>query len=313
MLTPPLLERGARVALVSPAGPLRGDADLARAVDNVRSFGWEAVPGEHVLARTGYFAGADAQRLRDLQQAIDADDIDAIWFARGGYGAMRLLEHIDYDALRRRPKSIIGYSDITALHSAIGERAGLVTYHGPTARARLSTFSRDSLARAIVSGADPCGVAPHARVLRPGRAHGALRGGNLALLAALAGTPFAPALDGALLVLEDVNEAVYRIDRMLVQLRLAGMLRGVRAIVAGHFTNCSPESDDGARALDDVLGETAELLGVPCVAGVPVGHIEDQWTIPLGRQATLVADAEISLRVESRAVEGSSSSSNDTR
>ena len=298
MLIPPLLAPGARVALLAPAGPLRGEDDLARALDNVRSFGWEPLAGKHVLARTGYFAGTDAERFDDLQRALDDDDIDAIWFARGGYGAMRLLEHIDFDALRRRPRVIIGYSDITALHAAIGVRAELVTYHGPTARARLSAFSRDSLTRAVVAGADPCGAAPGARVLRPGRARGTLRGGNLALLAALAGTPYAPSLDGALLVLEDVNEAVYRIDRMLQQLRMSGMLRGVRAIVAGHFTDCPPESDDGARSLDDVLMETADRLGIPCVARVPVGHIEDQWTIPLGRTAELVADGPVSLSVD---------------
>ena len=297
MPTPPLLTPGARVALIAPAGPLRGDEDLARAIDNVRFFGWDAVPGEHVVARTGYFAGTDAQRLADLQRAIQAEDIDAIWFARGGYGAMRLLEQIDYDALRRRPKTIIGYSDITALHAAIGRRTGVVTYHGPTARARLTDFSRDSLGRAIARGEDSLGAAPGARILRPGNASGTLRGGNLALLAALVGTPFAPSLDDAILILEDVNEAVYRIDRMLQQLRLSGMLRGVRAIVAGHFTNCTPESDDGARSLDEVLLETAEMIGVPCVAGVPVGHIDDQWTVPLGLEGVLTAETEVRLTV----------------
>ena len=295
---PPPLQRGARVAIVAPAGPLRGEDDLARAIANARALGWDAVPGEHVLARTGYFAGSDAQRLADVQRAIARDDIDGIWFARGGYGAMRLLDALDYDALRRRPKTIIGYSDITALHAAIGVRAELVTFHGPTARTPLTPFSRESLERAVAAGTDPCGTAPGARVLRPGRAHGVLRGGNLALLAALAGTPFAPSLDRALLVLEDVNEAVYRIDRMLVQLRLAGMLRGVRAIVAGHFTDCSAQSDDGARALDDVLLETAELLDVPCVADIPMGHIADQWTLPLGRSAELSAETPVALRVE---------------
>ena len=299
MLIPPPLQRGARVAIVAPAGPLRGEDDLARAIDNARMLGWDAVPGDHVLARTGYFAGSDAQRLADLQHALARDDIEGIWFARGGYGAMRLLDALDYEALRRRPKTIIGYSDITALHAAIGVRSGLVTFHGPTARTRLSAFSRASLERAVVHGTDPCGAAPDARVLRPGRARGTLRGGNLALLAALAGTPYAPSLDGALLMIEDVNEAVYRIDRMLVQLRLSGMLRGVRAIVAGQFTDCPAQSDDGARALDEVLLEIAEHLGVPCVAGVPIGHIEHQWTLPLGRPAELTADAEVALHVES--------------
>jgi len=290
MLIPPPLTAGARVAIVSPAGPLRGEHELARAIDNVRALGWEAAPGNHVLARRGYFAGSDEQRLRDLDGAIGSDRIDGIWCARGGYGVLRLLEHIDYPALRRRPKAIIGYSDITALHSAVAVQAGVVSFHGPTARAPLSAFSRDSLERAIGRGEDPCGAAPGARVLRAGRARGPLHGGNLALLAALCGTPFAVAMEDSILVLEDVGEAVYRIDRMLQQLRLSGALRGCRGIVAGHFTDCPERADDGERRLDDVLTELAEALDVPCVAGVPIGHIDEQWTVPLGRVGELIAE-----------------------
>jgi len=284
---PPLLAPGARVALVAPAGPLRGEEDAARAVENARAFGWEPVLGRHALARRGYFAGTDAERAADLNHALADDAIDGVWCLRGGYGAMRILDHLDYGALRRRPKPLLGYSDVTALHCAVAARSGLVSYHAPTARAHLTPFSRDSLERAVMQGGDPCGEAPGARPLRPGRAAGTLAGGNLALLASLVGTPFAPALEGAILVLEDINEAVYRVDRMLRQLLLAGALRGCRAIVFGQCTVCPEESDDGARPLDDVVAEIAEAIGVPCLAGVPVGHIDDQWTLPLGAVAEL--------------------------
>jgi muramoyltetrapeptide carboxypeptidase len=269
---------------------LRGDADLARALENVRSFGWEAVIGEHALARDGYFAGSDAYRAADLNNALLDDSIDAVWCLRGGYGAMRILDTIDYDAIARRPKPIIGYSDITALHAAFARRSDLVTYHGPTARAVLSTFSRDSFACALVHGGDSCGVAADARVLRGGSARGVLAGGNLALLSALAGTAFAPRLDDTILVLEDIDEAVYRVDRMLRQLLLAGLLDGVRGIVFGACTNCPEASDDGARRLDDVILEVADHLAVPAMSGAPVGHIDDQWTLPLGAPAVLDAD-----------------------
>jgi muramoyltetrapeptide carboxypeptidase len=288
----PTLGAGARVALVAPAGPLRGEDDLRRARDNVRSFGWEPVDGESVLAREGYLAGADGQRLADLNRAIADEDVDAIWCVRGGYGAMRILENVDYASLRRRPKAIIGYSDITALHSAVTTRCELVSFHGPTARAALTSFSRDSLERAT-TGADPCGVAATARTLYEGRARGRLIGGNLALLCSLAGTKFEPDYDGAILVLEDVNEAVYRIDRMLTQLRLAGQLARCSAIVFGQFTDIpidAPEESLGARTLDDVFGEIAETTRVPCIAGAPVGHLADQWTLPLGAHAELDAD-----------------------
>ena len=135
-------------------------------------------------------------------------------------------------------------------------------------------------------------MAERARVVRPGRATGRLEGGNLAVFAALVGTPYLPSLDGAILVLEDVNEAVYRIDRMLVQLRLSGALHGVRGIVFGECTNCPEESDDGARSLDEVLVELAQSLRVPCLAGVPVGHVTEQWTLPLGALAELDAEGK---------------------
>jgi muramoyltetrapeptide carboxypeptidase len=225
--------------------------------------------------------------VADLNHALGDDAIDAVRCLRGGYGAMRILDGVDYDATVRNPKPLIGYSDITALHCALAARSEMVTYHGPTARAPLSEFSRESLACALVHGGDSCGVAPNARVLREGTAQGVLAGGNLALLSALAGTPYAPRLANTILVLEDIDEAVYRVDRMMRQLLMAGLLDGVRAIVFGACTNCAEAADDGARRLDDVIMEIADALGVPALAGVPVGHIDDQWTLPLGAPASL--------------------------
>jgi len=289
MRWPPPLAPGARVALVAPAGPLRDAGDLERAVANARTFGWEAVPGPNALARQGYFAGTDDARVADLNQALDDPAIDAIWCIRGGYGAMRLLGRVDYDALVRRPRALIGYSDITALHAAVGLSADLITFHGPTARSALTPYSRSFLEQAVRQDMPLCGSAPLARTVLRGRAEGRLAGGNLALLASLVGTPYAPDLDGAILVLEDIDEAVYRLDRMLVQLRLSGALSGVRGIVFGAFTNCPEASDDGSRTLDDLIDELAADLRIPCIAGAPFGHIADQWTLPLGAIAELDA------------------------
>ena len=287
---PEPLSSGARVALVAPAGPLRNDDDLQRAVSNARALGWEPVIAEHALARTGYFAGDDAVRIQNLTQAMRDRTVDGIWCLRGGYGAMRLLTEIDYDAFARMPKALLGYSDITALHSALWTRCGVVTFHAPTARQPLTEFSRDSIARAVIAHDDSCGTAT-ARGIRSGAARGRLAGGNLAVLSALCGTPFFPSLDGAIVVLEDINEPVYRVDRMIRQLLLAGALDACAAIAFGHCTSCPEESDDGARSLDDVLAETADMLGIPCIAGIPVGHIPDQWTLPLGAMAELDVDA----------------------
>jgi muramoyltetrapeptide carboxypeptidase len=287
---PPLLSEGARVALVAPAGPLRNETDLDQARDNVRSFGWEPIVGPHALLRDGYFAGDDAQRAADMNRALTDESIDAVWCLRGGYGTMRILDAIDYDTLARRPKPVIGYSDITALHAALASRCDVVTYHGPTARSPLSSFSRESLSCALVHGGDSCGTAPDAQILRGGAAQGVLAGGNLALLSALTGTRFAPRLANSILVLEDIDEAVYRVDRMLRQLLLAGLLDDVRAIVFGACTNCPETADDGSRRLDEVIFEVAEALEIPALSGVPVGHIANQWTLPLGAPAVLDAD-----------------------
>lgn len=291
MRMPPTLAAGARIALVAPSGPLRSPDELDAAVANVTSFGWEAVAGEHVLARDGYFAGSDADRAADLNTALNDARIDGIWCVRGGYGAMRILESLDTDAMRSRPRALIGYSDITALHAAFGLSANVTGFHAPTARGRLSDFSRDSMKRGLVDRVDPCGPALRARTLRPGRASGVLVGGNLAILAALSGTRFAPDYSGAILVLEDVGEATYRIDRMLRQLALSGALSKLAGIAFGEFTDASSSTDATSRPLDDVLMEAAGIAGVPAIAGIPMGHIDDQWTLPLGATAELDADA----------------------
>ena len=290
MRLPLPLAPGARVALVAPAGPLNSVGELELATSQARSLGWEPVAGTNVLARHGYLAGTDEQRLGDLNSAIADETIDGIWCVRGGYGAIRLLGQINVDALRHHPKTFIGYSDITALHAALGAAAQIVTFHGPTARAPLSPFSCQSLVRAVVEHGEPCGHAPNARVIRPGHAHGRLVGGNLALLAALAGTPYAPDYTGAILILEDIGEPVYRIDRMLRQLALSGALSSAAGIVFGHFTDSANSGDTSSVQIDDVLAEAAEIAGVPAMAGVPIGHIDDQWTVPLGALAELNAN-----------------------
>jgi muramoyltetrapeptide carboxypeptidase len=244
-----------------------------------------------VLERDGYLAGSDAKRADDLNRFASDRSIDAIWCIRGGYGAMRLLDRLDYDAWRRSTKTLIGYSDITALHAAIGPRACLVTYHGPTARGVLTEFSEASLRAAVSSGGEPCGEAPRATVLHGGKARGRLMGGNLALVAALLGTPYCASFDGAILVLEDVNESVYRIDRMLTHLRLAGALDRLAGIAIGHFTDIPEEPVNEQRPLADVLREVARHRAIPCLANIPLGHIADQWTVPLGAMAQLDADA----------------------
>lgn len=286
---------GARIALVAPSGPLRDDADVDTALASVKSFGWDATVADHVLSRYSYFAASDADRIADFNTALRDDSIDAIWCLRGGYGVMRILPHLDYDAMRRHPRPVMGYSDISALHAAVGRACATVSYHSPNARTALTPFARDSFERALLRGVDSCGAAPLAHVVRGGRARGRLAGGNLSLISSLAGTPYLPDLDGAILVIEDTNEGLYRIDRMLTQLSLAGVLDGLAGLVFGYCTQCDADESPGdtreSRTLDDVLFEFANVLHIPCISGIPMGHVDDQWTIPLGAAATLDADS----------------------
>ena len=281
------LESGANIALIAPAGPLQKPDDLPRAQENARTFGWEPIVGPHATERTGYLAGHDRDRLNDINRALRDPNIDAIWCLRGGYGMMRILPAIDYDALSRTPKAIIGYSDITALHAAVQRKCKLITFHGPTAREMLTDFSRDSLQRAVAKQTDSCGTAPDAREINAGTAEGRLVGGNLAVLASLCGTPYAPDFTDGILILEDINEPVYRIDRMLHQLKLAGALNVCKAIGFGECVSCPQDAGGGARSFDEVLGEVAHAVGIPCLAGIPLGHIAEQWTFPLGAMAKL--------------------------
>jgi muramoyltetrapeptide carboxypeptidase len=291
--TPPSLAPGARVALLAPAGPLVDKSELDRAEGNVRALGWEPHAYPNALARDGYLAGDDASRLTDLNAAIRDPRIDGIWCLRGGYGVMRILDAIDYDSLRRAPKAIIGFSDITALHLAVRARSDIVSYHGPTARGELTPFSRESLARATSATSstsvarDPFAAAPPLTWLQEGQAAGRLEGGNLALLCSLLGTPYAARVDGAILMLEDVNEPLYRIDRMLRQLILTGVLGRLAGLCFGAFTERGDDSGAAPRSLDVLFKEVAAHVRGPVVSNAPVGHIPDQWTLPLGARAEL--------------------------
>lgn len=301
---PPRLSAGSRVALVAPAGPLLERDDLTRAQELCRALGYEPVLGKNASSRHGYLAGTDDQRLADLNGVLQDPSIDAVWCIRGGYGALRLLDRVDYDAMARRPKAFLGFSDITALLNAVTRITGVVTFHGPVARAPMSAFSRRHFQRVLTSPDVPGRLdrlPSPADVLVPqehrvvtligGTAEGPLAGGNLSLLHCLIGTPYFPSLDQAILFLEDVGEDLYNVDRMLAHLRLVGALQGLAGVAVGRFTELDRSSRDGALGFDEVLATYLEPLGIPVAYGFPIGHIDSQWTLPLGIRARLNADA----------------------
>jgi muramoyltetrapeptide carboxypeptidase len=298
-ILPPRLTPGARVALVAPSGPVPEGDSQSRAEANCALLGLEPVVMPSSGNRWGYLAGTDDERASDLNCALTDPDIDAVWCLRGGSGLNRIVDRIDFAAFARHPKVVLGYSDITVLLLALWTKAGVVTFHGPVARAPMGPFVQSHLDRMLFRAAAagtleydtemPPDVAEPIVTITPGIARGRLIGGNLSLLQALAGTEYFPDLDGAILFLEDVHEAVYRIDRMLAQLRLSGALRRLAGVIIGRITEIPRQAGDDAFGLAGLWQEYFGSLGIPVASGFPIGHIDSQWTLPIGVMAELDA------------------------
>jgi muramoyltetrapeptide carboxypeptidase len=287
---PAALREGARVALLAPAGPVSAER-LERSIERCRLLQLEPIVYATASQRHRYLAAPDAQRLSDLQDAFNDDTIDAVWALRGGYGTTRILQQLDVSRLQSRPKAFIGFSDNTAVHALLAAR-GIVSFHGPHPGsdfpAETEAAFRSILFRAAPAGVLPLRVAdPLPRPLVGGAAEAPLVGGNLALLAALCGTPANISARGHILFVEDVGEPAYRVDRLFVQLRDAGVLAGIRGLALGRFSNTPDEQDDDVECL---LREFAEALNVPAVLDLPIGHVQHNWTLPIGVHARLDAD-----------------------
>lgn len=303
-LRPPRLRAGDLAVLVAPAGATfhLAQRDLAR--EALEALGLRVRVGEHLLGRYGSLAGRDEERAADLNAAFADPEVRAVLAIRGGWGSARLLPHLDYEAVRRDPKVVLGFSDVTSLLLGLHARTGLVTFHGPTALGRWPPFTVDHLRRVLFAAEAPILANPvddhpdrlvplehRIRMVTPGRAHGRLLGGNLTVLASLVGTPFLPSFEGAVLFLEDTEEAIYRVDRLMTQLALAGVLGGVAAVVFGTCDECGPGRGYGSLTLDDVLSDHVEGLGVPAWEGAMIGHGIPQWTVPVGVEAEVDAGA----------------------
>ena len=279
------LRPGGRIRLIAPAGSFPLD-DFERGVNALRArYQVSFDPG--IFERSGYFAGSDERRANELAAAIADDTTDAIVAVRGGFGAARLLP-LDLQRLSARPKLLVGFSDVSALH-AVWARNGLASIHGSMIAA-LGRCDAPRIARwqRAVEGELPAAL-QGLYTIAPGRARGPLLGGNLAVLTSLIGTPYLPDFGGCVLFLEDISERPYRVDRMLTTWAQAGVLQRPAAIALGAFTDCGP-GPDGVQ-VEHVLAERLAVLGIPVVAGVPAGHVDDNLELPLGAQVELDADA----------------------
>jgi muramoyltetrapeptide carboxypeptidase len=289
---PDRLRRGDRIRLITPASPF--DPDLLKAGQQVLDgLGLVPVVSRDEFTRQGFLAGSDRQRADRLQAALREEDTKAVWCIRGGYGTARLLPLIDLPRLRRRPKLLIGFSDVTALLVQLTRPGGFVTISGPviTQLPRLPSADLRWLERLLFGIRSPRRVPlGRTRTLVPGKAEGRLVAGNLSILASLAGTPFAPDLRGAVLCLEDVNEEAYRLDRLFWQLQSAGLLQRVRGIVVGELTGCKPVGA-GRHSARRVLERAISALGLPALSGAAFGHGRRNLALPVGVRARLDAGA----------------------
>jgi muramoyltetrapeptide carboxypeptidase len=301
---PPRLRAGDTVGLIEPAGFTEDKFDLALVLETIRAMGLVPQPAPHVTRRYGYLAGSDADRAADVNAMFADDAVRGIFAVRGGWGCARILPYLDYAAIRAHPKLLVGFSDITALHLALAAKTGCPSIHGPNAANSWSARSWGWFRRLAFAGETPTYRNPPAgedrlvqragriRTFRPGKASGRLLGGNLTTLAALMGTPYLPDFTGAILFLEDVGEAEYRVDRMLTQLALGGVLGQLAGVVFGQCTRCSgSEANYSGFTLSEVLDQHFAPLGVPAFQGALIGHIADQFSMPEGIRAEIDAEA----------------------
>jgi muramoyltetrapeptide carboxypeptidase len=300
LIKPARLRQGDLVGLIAPGGHT-SDRAIDKAVRNIETLGFRAKPGANLREVHGNYAGQVQQRLDDLHAMFADPEVKAIWCIRGGSGCISLLAHLDYKLIRANPKVLLGYSDITALHLAIHRHARLVTFHGPVASSTMSEYSSEHML-AVLMDPQPSYTIPMAlensrraveaphfamRTVHGGLATGPLMGGNLSLVSALSGTPYAADFRNSILFLEEVNEAPYRIDRWMTQLDLSVGLAKAAGVMIGICEECGPEHEDISLTLDQTFDLHLQPLKIPAVTGYSIGHIRNQFTIPMGVRATL--------------------------
>lgn len=302
-LLPVPLTKGDTVGLVSPSSATDDSFSLQLAREAMEALGFKVKTGAHYDARRGHLAGTDAERAGDLNAMFADRTVRAIVCTRGGSGAARLLPLLDYDSIRRNPKVLLGYSDITALHSAIHAKTGLVTFHGQIGAGSWNKFNVDQFQRVLLDrelveyrnkmelGDELVARQNRTITIRGDKAHGELVGGNLTVLTALAGSPYLPDFTGKILFLEDVGEAPYRIDRMFSTLKLMGALDRVAGVIFGECTDCKPGDGYGSLTLEQIVDDYITPLNIPAYRGAMIGHIREQFIVPVGGKVELDADA----------------------
>lgn len=302
-LKPARLQPGDTVGLVTPATAMYQQEEVDIARESLEGLGLTVQIGRHVRDRHGSLGGRDADRAADINRFFADTAIKAVLPTRGGWGTARLLPLLDMNVIRRNPKILMGFSDITALLNGIHAHTGLVTFHGPNAGGRWDEFSVDYVRRVLFGGESVSFENPkpasdrnvltqvehRTRVITPGQASGRLLGGNLTVLTAILGSPFVPDFDDAILFLEDVGEDWYRVDRMMTSLKLAGILPKIRGFIFGTCSECGPGEGFASLTPEEIFADHIAPLGVPAWSGAMIGHGHAQWTLPVGARVSIDA------------------------
>lgn len=306
-IKPGILEKGDTIGMISPASSLSEEKEYGEVLKEVEKLGFNVKIGSHAKEHHGYFAGTDKERAADLNAMFKDPEVDAIIPFRGGWGSNRILEYIDFDGITTNPKPLIGYSDITALLLAIYARTGLITYHGPVGKSTWTDFTVSYFRKAVMQDKpfqmkNAAGMSAASRnsteTLNEGQATGVLLGGNLTVLTSMLGSEYLPDWRNSILFLEDVGEDIYRIDRMLTQLKLNGILNKINGLVFGTCAGC--EVAEGFHfTLEQILQDHIKTLEIPAFVGANIGHIDNMFTLPIGIQAKINANKGIITLLES--------------
>ncbi len=295
MISSKALRAGDLIGIIAPASPPRSEERIEKSVRYFERLGYRVELGVHLREARGYLAGTDKDRLTDLHAMFRSKHIRAIFYHRGGYGSIRLLDKIDYELVRRNPKIVVGYSDATALFAALYKKAGLRScFFGPMPGVDLwndvDPFTEENFWRAMTS-TKPLGVLPTAGIVSPafprrgpggGWIEGRMIGGNITVFCSLLGTPYQPSFRSVIPFFEEIDEKPRKIDALFAQLRLAGLFDQAKAILLGNFTNCEKDPDAPTLSLAEIFDDYFSKLKVPLLSGLPFGHEKRMWTLPYG-------------------------------
>jgi len=295
-IKPKPLFDGATIGVISPASKPSDENKLRNGIQYLIDLGYNVVESNHALDSYGYLAGKDKHRVDDLNKMFRDPQIDAIFCSRGGYGTPRIINEIDFDAIKNNPKIFVGYSDITSLGLAIWQKTGLINFSGPMVAVEMSKgidpFTKKWLWETLTS-LDPVGALTNPpdvpiKTINPGKANGRLLGGCLSLINVVLGTPFCPDFNEAILFIEDVEEEPYRIDRYLAQLKMAGILNKISGLVIGQFVDCVPNDPEKPNLnLDQVFEDYFFDLDIPIISNFAYGHVPIKHTMPVGAKVEL--------------------------